>query len=113
MNTVGQKRPSFATVGVKVDIEVNAFPVEIASQTVHQYDGKLDSRIQVSLVDPFHVYQLCSSHRPPPESSMGVSSEKRRMITQTSSPPRQAMTGEASWYRPRSSTSKAERLQAQ
>ncbi|KAH6919331.1 eukaryotic translation initiation factor 2C [Coprinopsis sp. MPI-PUGE-AT-0042] len=31
MKTVGQKRPKFATVGVKVEIEIN-------SQTVHQYD---------------------------------------------------------------------------
>ncbi|KAH6899208.1 eukaryotic translation initiation factor 2C [Coprinopsis sp. MPI-PUGE-AT-0042] len=36
--TQGEKRPKFATVGVKVEIEVNAFPVEINSQTVHQYD---------------------------------------------------------------------------
>lgn len=38
LQTVGQKRPGYATVGFKTEIEVNAFAVGIESLTVHQYD---------------------------------------------------------------------------
>ena len=58
MNTVGQRRPGYATVGIRTEIEVNAFAVTIDSKTVHQYDGMFMNDfvplVLVNLtVDPF------------------------------------------------------------